>query len=420
MEEAKQMDLLPNSPKWDSYVELLIRKLKLNTYNILLSETNSIGLSQARQDDHIAHWLLSLSYCRTHELRYCFIRWELQWFTMLYSRMAERDLNEFLVECDFIYAPMSSREKEILKDKLISCRHLTEDKFGTTPYYKANFTEIIQLVASKNVFLLKGIAYFPESDIINCIKNRLRAQFSVQLRWINKMLPVVADNRIEFLLQNILPFNPMKHHPLVIRNITLENLEEIASNHYPLCMKTVHAALRKEHHLKYDSKMQYGIFLKWIGLSYDDAMEFWKNEFTQDMSTELYLRKYLYLFKHQYGMVGGRIQYKPFTCKRIQNYSPGPGHYHGCPFKHWNKENLMERLQDDGLLGHEIHNVGQQVDEGQYQNACTSYFCATHHVIRDDTIHSPNQYTADSFNINRDLDNIIDFFCEDLTSQPDN
>ncbi|KAG5868125.1 hypothetical protein JTB14_004593 [Gonioctena quinquepunctata] len=61
MEEAKQMDLLPNSPKWDSYVELLIRKLKLNTYNILLSETNSIGLSQARQDDHIAHWLLSLS-----------------------------------------------------------------------------------------------------------------------------------------------------------------------------------------------------------------------------------------------------------------------------------------------------------------------------------------------------------------------
>ncbi|XP_023017009.2 DNA primase large subunit [Leptinotarsa decemlineata] len=415
MEEAKILNLTPNTRKWNTFMESQIKVGKLHTYDILLNQTNCVGISQARLDDHIAHWFLSLCYCRTHKLRHCFIIWELQWFILIYRRMDQSDLQKFLVENDFVYLPVSSEEKESLKDKLLRDRNFTEAKFESISYFKTYFTEIAQLVALKKIFLLKGIAYFPETDIIYCIVDRLRTQISIHLQWINKMFSVIAkDDHIKFLLQNISPFIPKEYQLYSIDDINLENIDEVANNHYPLCMKTIHLALRNDHHLKYDSKMQYGIFLKCTGLSYENAMQFWKNEFTQSMSLDLYQRKYSYLFKHQYGMVGGRIQYRPFTCENIQKYSPSPGQYHGCPFKHWDKENLIQKLQCDGLQTNDINYIKELIDKGRYQNACTRYFCVNYQVFRDDVIQSPNQYTYEGLCIDRHMDNVLSLICGNL------
>lgn len=49
----------------------------------------------------------------------------------------------------------------------------------------------------------------------------------------------------------------------------------------PLCMRHLHEKLVENHHLRHGGRMQYGLFLKGIGLSLEDALRFWQTEFTK-------------------------------------------------------------------------------------------------------------------------------------------
>lgn len=51
-------------------------------------------------------------------------------------------------------------------------------------------------------------------------------------------------------------------------------------------MRNLHEVLRKNHHLKYNGRLQYGLFLKGIGLSLEDALRFWRDEFTKVMDVD--------------------------------------------------------------------------------------------------------------------------------------
>lgn len=51
-------------------------------------------------------------------------------------------------------------------------------------------------------------------------------------------------------------------------------------------MKRLHVNLRSEHHLKHQARQQYGLFLKGAGLSLEEALVFWKSEFTKKMDSD--------------------------------------------------------------------------------------------------------------------------------------
>ena len=44
-------------------------------------------------------------------------------------------------------------------------------------------------------------------------------------------------------------------------------------------MLSLHTHLRTKHHLKHDGRMQYGLFLKGIGVSLEESLKFWRTQF---------------------------------------------------------------------------------------------------------------------------------------------
>ncbi|KAJ8961030.1 hypothetical protein NQ314_006012 [Rhamnusium bicolor] len=329
MDSANNLEFKPNTRKWEEYVEQKIVQNKLTTYIILLKDEECLGLIRARKNNHISHWLLSLCYCRSNVLKEFFMCCELYWFVMVYKRMKQEELMEFLEQNDFSFVQVSQKEIELFKDKLM--RRNTEE--------------------------------------------------------------------------------------IAFNNINLDNINEIAKLHYPLCMKVIHDVLRKEHHLKYDCKMQYGIFLKCLGLSYEDAMVFWKTEFTKKINQDWFDRKYAYLFKHQYGKVGGMIQYRPYSCDQILNNCPHAGQYHGCPFKHWDIDKLLQKCEDNGLEFGDINDIRTLVTNNKFKEACTVYFYGSHKVIRGDIISSPNEYFEKSYEIESSLDKYFDTILESCETE---
>lgn len=89
--------------------------------------------------------------------------------------------------------------------------------------------------------------------------------------------------------------------------------------------------------------------LRLLGLKYEDAIEFWRQEFTKTMDTEKFNKSYLYGVKHLYGKAGNMTDYSPYSCYKIIMENVGPGEHHGCPFKHWDAPILKQKLIERGV-----------------------------------------------------------------------
>lgn len=119
---------------------------------------------------------------------------------------------------------------------------------------------------------------------------------------------------------------------------------QLSTQSYPLCMQVVHNHLKVKHHLKHDGRMQYGLFLKGMGVSLEESLKFWRMQFMKGgvdgekvcgvvVSCHHYLwpllirysccsvvqfdKNYAYNIRHNYGKEGKRTDYTPYSCMRI-------------------------------------------------------------------------------------------------------
>ncbi|RYG50737.1 hypothetical protein EON66_11545 [archaeon] len=76
-----------------------------------------------------------------------------------------------------------------------------------------------------------------------------------------------------------------------VDRVGAEDVDELSKAAFPLCMQSMHNALKETHKLKHLGRLQYGLFLKGVGLSLEDALVFWQTEFTRAMTTEEFLKK---------------------------------------------------------------------------------------------------------------------------------
>lgn len=66
---------------------------------------------------------------------------------------------------------------------------------------------------------------------------------------------------------------------------------QLSKESFPPCMRHLHESLRRDHHLKHFARLQYGLFLKNIGLTLEQALAFWRAEFTKKMDVDKVQRR---------------------------------------------------------------------------------------------------------------------------------
>lgn len=197
--------------------------------------------------------------------------------------------------------------------------------------------------------------------------------------------------------------------------ITAGSIDKMA-HHFPLCMRNLHIQLRKNKHLKHFGRLQYSLFLKGIGLSLEDSLMFWRQSFS-GFTDDDFNSKYKYNVRHVYGDVGGDANrrgrgYPPYSCQKIlTDHSPGAGQTHGCPYRHFSVDNLLNLLQSVGVNDREVlRGVREDVGKTRYHIACNRVFEWAHKAeiskVKEDgtwsqtdldTIVHPNTYFKRSY-----------------------
>ena len=188
------------------------------------------------------------------------------------------------------------------------------------------FKDALSLVSSKQVFLRRGIAYVPIKELNVIAKAQFRAKLMGELIKAYKYLPtILRDPRLSQLLINLSNHNAIDFNltevsaPADSDKIRLQDLDYYSRKSFPPCMKGLFTVVRNQSHLKHFGRLQLGLFLKGVGLSMDEAMQFWKRELTKKMDSDKFEKNYAYNIRHMFGQEGKRNDYKPWNCTKVIN-----------------------------------------------------------------------------------------------------
>ncbi|KAJ1407336.1 DNA primase large subunit, eukaryotic/archaeal [Sesbania bispinosa] len=324
-------------------------------------------------------------------------------------------LRVILDEFDLPYRAVSNMEFESIKEKLGQvARSMGQQSPPTADsiFYKVPFEEVPELVGwTESVYksriciccnasgcftyrhtisqsTVKGT--YPYKQILSVVLNCCRKwTSSIREQEKHRLTPIV-----EALCSSYL--GPDFSQPREYAEISLKDIDQVAKSSFPLCMRHLFDKLREDHHLKHGGRMQLGLFLKGVGLNLDDALAFWRAEFSKKVGLEKFEKEYAYNIRHNYGKEGKRTDYTPYSCQKIISSTPGAGDQHGCPYRHFSEENLRAALSRMGVNSRAMEDVMDKVRNRHYQLACTLTFEALHSMPCDAGINHPNQYFSDS------------------------
>lgn len=284
-----------------------------------------------RKKDHTSHFLLRLAYSRTEDLRTWFLKMETELFRIRLLEEGLESTDKFItlahdmdtVSVDLSIIPTNPTEKEFharLVKELAQMNGQSEKDIFTQTYYKVDFQKVPDLITKRMVVVKRGYAYVPSSMKTVIIVNEFKERLKVALEMTAKMLPRMdEDDRLDPIL------NSISKQYISSRNasygvgessdlVTWADIDGFAIDHFPLCMQNLHKTLRTESHLKHQARLQYGLFLKGIGMPMEESLVFWRKAFAQMTDDAFQKGGYGYSIRHNYGMEGKRANYAPFSC----------------------------------------------------------------------------------------------------------
>ncbi len=264
------------------------------------------------------------------------------------------DLAKFLEDSGVPVASVAPKEFEEVKEDVARCHFFDLDNLSAQYYYKVKFTDVLQLVSNRSVFLKRGFAYVYRDDLLTLVLVNYRQHLHQELLKAYRAEPIISkDVRIVSILKMIARGQSRgAEHTFNLnqRTITPLQLDSMAQQAFPLCAQNMHRNLKKNHHLKHWARVQYGLFLKGVGLPLEGSLEFWKNEFCKQegIDSQTFDRKYSYTIRHLYGKEGKRCDWTPYGCMAIitKFKSVGDGEHHGCPYQLFDAAHLQAALEE--------------------------------------------------------------------------
>jgi len=349
-----------------------------------------------RMVDHVSHFILRLAYCRTEELRRSFITLETDLFRLRWS--GGRDVASFMESNAIRYESITEEEKKDVKEKLYPASGSSSEG----AFYRVPWLEAVDLVKSRRCLLVDGFAYIPETDLQSLVVGQFRGRLARDLAKTCRVLPVLEeDQRLVNLVTNLDKRYTGEDYGSKgsAERIVPAQIPELSQRNFPLCMKSMQEVLETTHHVKYKSRLQYGLFLKGIGLSLEDAMKFWRGEFTKSANCDVdkFEKEYSYGIRYNYGKEGKKKNWQPYDCMKIIMENVGPGESHGCPFRHHESRSLRQRVEAYGLKKEEADEVLKKVESGHFQIACGLHYNYVHlKELSTGATNHPNQWYLES------------------------
>ncbi|XP_011873303.1 PREDICTED: DNA primase large subunit-like [Vollenhovia emeryi] len=353
--------------------------------------------SQTRRKDHIAHFILRLVYCRDVEQVRWFVNQEVEFFKLRFSSLDKKGIEQLFSISNLNCTPIAQDEKLELKEELsLSSGKVTN--IDIADIYKVPFEKVTDLVRGRKVYLKAGMAYITHMDLSSVFVSYFRENLVAGLES-SKILynNISDDDRLTQYLTGLpSAFSGMGRVVWSSTATPIDKLNDLSKSSYPLCMRTIHEALHANNHLKNSGRLQYGLFLKGIGVTLEDSLRFWQDAFLKRTDGVTFDKKYAYSIRHLYGKEGKQTNYTPYGCQKIINSSVGPGEYHGCPFRHMDRDSLCQKLTNCGVFASNMTEILDLAKDGQYHLACSKYFEVMHNKPASKPLLHPNAYFAES------------------------
>lgn len=138
-------------------------------------------------------------------------------------------------------------------------------------YLKVHFTEVLDLVRKRKIFLMAGFAYVPDTELVSLVVTRFRAALSRNLSRLGlALVPRLADEETRLLpLLTSLSKRYLGEDDYASKNplfgaVNAAQVDSLARTPglMPPCMSRLHEAVSSNHSLRHWGRMQYGLFLK--------------------------------------------------------------------------------------------------------------------------------------------------------------
>jgi DNA primase large subunit len=335
--------------------------------------------------DRISHFMFRLAFCKTEEQRAWFLKYEAKLFLkrlvidqvllndkiLAFLRKSGRNLKKIVVNRNRDIADWENFTSNI-KEEFKQHNEMT--------FYATDFESVSSLLATRKYFLRGGSLYIPEYELPYCVQVIFKDHLGKALiHTMSKEADIASDPRLSRLLTKIRGWQATHGYASwkgkVEGRINIAELDSLSKQFYPPCAKVLHNGLKANNHLKHDGRMQYGLYLKGIGLTLEESIAFWRTEFTKKVSPEVFQKKYMYNIRHNYGAEGKRADYVPWSCTKILNLPPPTeGQYHGCPFKTYDATHLLAVLRQYKLSDNDLQAVMKAKNTYQYELACLKLF----------------------------------------------
>lgn len=371
---------------------------------------NSDFLSENSKYDQLAHFLLMYIVCRNDQLTDYFCRAEVELFK--YRLETCGVVSDF---CKQLKKLNHHRSQQYLKNDELICIMdqfrqiglpiIAEISIFDMKNMNTNFQDyflylpftcVLNLVRKRQVVLKKGIARVQVSkkNILALLAYSFKEIYWKNVKQLAKMTLWGQDSRFSDIYIQLKPFfrkicsfggNPLKLSDQK-RKILASDLNKMFQS-FPPCMLNLHKQLLAKNRLKHHARIQYTLFLKELGLSWQENAKFWSCYYSKDCKPGLKCgckhswstdhKKYLYNIRHLYGLEGGRKNYDAHNCQSIQEKVVNYGDDSGCPFRHFDEENLSKFLVDNysnrfDKSDHNIFNsIVQLTNLKKYCSACS-------------------------------------------------